>query len=103
MHTILAYLRDSISYMRQVTIHMMDYVDAATTNVLPPDLLPVGDLRNMLRQIESELSSLMHLPISLVNTLHFYQYLSTHVLIAVGQFLLLNDVPIQNRAQQLQI
>ena len=45
---------------------------------------------------------MMHLPISLDNIL-FYQYLNTHVLIADGQFLLLTDVPIQNRAQQLQI
>ena len=31
MHTLLAYLRDSLNYMRQVAIHMMDYVNAATT------------------------------------------------------------------------
>ena len=45
----------------------------------------------------------MHLPISSENTLHFYQYLNTHVMIADGQFLLLINVPIQNRAQQLKI
>ena len=81
----------------------MDYVDAATTNVLSPDILPVEDLRNMLRHIDSELPSMMHLPISLDNTLHFYWCLNTHVLIVDGQFLLLIDVSIQNRAQQLQI
>ena len=48
VHTILAYLRDCLTYMRHVAIHMMDYVDAATTNVLSPDILPVEDLRNML-------------------------------------------------------
>ena len=53
MCTILAYLRDSLTYMRQVAIHTMDYVDAATTNVLSPNILPVEDLRNMLRHIES--------------------------------------------------
>ena len=74
MHTILAYLRDSLTYMRQVPIHMMDYVDAATSNVLSPDILPVEDLRNMLRHIESELLSTMHPPISSDNTLHFYCY-----------------------------
>ena len=103
MHTILAYLRDSLTYMSQVVIHIMDYVDAATTNILSPDILPVEDLRNMLRHIESELPSMMHLPISLDNTLHFYWYLTTHVIIADGQFLLLINVPIQNRVQQLQI
>ena len=104
MHTILAYLRDSLTYMRQVAIHTMDYVDAATTNVLSSDILLVEDLRNMLRHIECELPSRMYVPISsLDNTLHFYQYLSTHVLIADGQFLLLIDLPIQIRVQQLQI
>ena len=104
MCTILAYLGDSLTYMRQVAIHIMDYVDAATTNILSPDILPVEDLRSMLSHIESELSSTMCLPISSVDTLHFYYwYLNTHVLIAEGQFLLLIDVPIPNRAQQQQI
>ena len=101
--TIVAYLRDSLTYMRQAAIHMIDYVDAATTNVLLPDILPVADLRNMLKHIESELLPTMHLPISSDNTLHFYWHLYIHVLIADGQFLLLISVPIQNRAQQLQI
>ena len=57
----------------------------------------------MLKHIESELPSTMHLPIYLDNTLNFYRNLSIHVLIADGQFLLLIDVPIQNRVQQLQI
>ena len=35
---ILAYLRDSLTYMRQAPIHTMDYVDAATTNILSPDI-----------------------------------------------------------------
>ena len=103
IHTILAYLRDSLTYMRQVAIHTMDNVDAATINILSPDILPVKDLRSMLRHIESELLSTMHLPISLDDNLHFYQYINTHVLIAEGQFLFFINVPIQNRAQQLQI
>ena len=60
------------------------------------------DLRSMLRHIQSELPSTMHLPISSDDSLHFYWYLNRHVLIA-GQFILLINVPIQNRAQQLQI
>ena len=103
MCTILAYPRDSLTYMKQVAIHLMDYVDAATANILSPDILSVEGLRSMLRHVEFEVPSTMHLPISLDDTLHFYQYLNTHVLIAEGQFLLLIDVPIQNRAQQLQI
>ena len=84
MCIILAYLRDSLTYMRQVAIHMMDFVDAATTNVLSPDIFPVADLRNSLRHIESELPPRMHPPISSDNTLHFYLYLNTHVLIEMG-------------------
>ena len=61
---------------------MIGYVDAATTNILSPDILPVEDLRNMLRHIESELPSTMHLPISLNDTLHFNWYLNIHILIA---------------------
>ena len=45
----------------------------------------------------------MHLHISYDNTLYFYWYLKTYVLVAEGQFLLFIDVPIQSRAQQLQI
>ena len=89
MCTILAYLRDFLTYMRQVAIHKMDYVDAGITNILSPDILPVEYLRNILRCTESELPSTVHLPISLDDTLHFYQYLNTHILIAEGQFLLM--------------
>ena len=103
MHTILAYLRDFLTNLSQVAIHTMDYVDAATTNVLSSYILPVKDLRSMLRHIESELCWTMYLSISSDDTLHFYWYLNTQVLIAEGQFLFLTDVPIQNRAQQLQI
>ena len=81
----------------------MDYVDRVTTNILSPDILSVEDLRNMLRQIEFEPPSTMHLPISSDDTLHFYLYLSTQILIAEGQFLLLNDVSIQNGTQQHQL
>ena len=36
MCTIIAYVRDSLTHMRQVAIHTMDYVDAATTNISIP-------------------------------------------------------------------
>ena len=78
MCTILAYLRDSLTYMRQVAIHIMDYVDAASTHVFLPDIFPVEDLRNMLRHIESELLLMMHLPISLEITPFLFTNTSTH-------------------------
>ena len=57
----------------------------------------------MLLHIEGTLSLTMHLPISSGDSLHFYRYLCTHVLVADEQFLLLIDVPIQDHAQQLEI
>ena len=49
--------------MREVTIYMMDYVDAATTRILSPHVLSVEDLRKMLLHIEETLPSTMHLPV----------------------------------------
>ena len=46
---------------------------------------------------------ILHLPISPENTLHFYRYLHTHVLIENKQFLLLIDIPIQDRAHQVTV
>ena len=45
----------------------------------------------------------MHLSISSDDILHFYWYFKTHTPIADGQCLFLINVPIQDRAQQLQI
>ena len=45
----------------------------------------------------------MHLPVSSDDTLDFYTYLHTNVLVMEEQFLLLIDVPIQDQAQQLKI
>ena len=78
-------------------------MNAATTNILSPDILPVEELGTMLRHTEVQLPPIMHLPISMDDTIHFYQYPKTHVLVADGQFLLLIDILIQDRAQQLQI
>ena len=63
-------------------MHLMDYVNAATTGTLSPHILPITDIKQMLSHIEEALPPTMHLPVSSVNTLHFYCYLWTHVLIA---------------------
>ena len=81
----------------------MDYIDAATSSILSPHILPVEDLREMLMHTEAELPSTMHLPVSLDDTFHFYRYLHAHVLVAEEQFLLLIDIPIQDCAEQLRI
>ena len=90
--SILANLWDSLYYMREVVIHTIDYIDAATTGILSPHVLPVEDLREMLSHIEGTLPSTMHLPIFLINALYFYGYLFTHILIANKQLLLLINV-----------
>ena len=95
---ILANLRDTQYYMREVTMHTMDYIDAVTIGILSPHILPVEDLRKMILYIEEALPFTIHLPVSLEDTLHFYRSLHTD-----KQFLLLIDVPIQDHAQQLEI
>ena len=89
--------------MRGVTMYTMDYIHAATTGILSPHVLPVEGLRKMLLHIEGAPPLTMHLPISSGDTLHFYRYLCTHIVIAGEQFLLLINVPIQDHAQQLEI
>ena len=81
----------------------MDYIDVATTGTLLPHILPIMDLKKMLSHIEETLPSTLHLPVSSEDTLHFYHYLHTHVLIANKQFLLLINVPIQDQSHHLTI
>ena len=104
LHTrsVLVNLWDSLSYIRTVSMHIMDYIDAAMTRTLLPHVLPIMDLK-MLAHIEETLPPTLHLPVSSEDTLHFCRYLHTHVLIADKQFLLIIDVPIQDRSQQLSI
>ena len=89
--------------MREVAISTMDIIDAATTGILSPHVLPVKDLREMLSHIEEALPSSMHLPIPSEDVLHFYRYLCTHILITNEQFLLLINVPIQDHTQQMKV
>ena len=100
--TIFAYLRDCLTYLEQVATHTMGYMDATITNMLSTDILPVQELKGMLRHIESQLPLIMHLPISLDNTLHFCRSQNPYAS-SRKQFILLIDVPLQDRAQHLQI
>ena len=99
----LANVRNCLHFMKQLANHVLEYIDTATTSTLTPHLIPVPDLQKMLYQIESELPPNMHLLIPSSDLLHFYRYLWIHVLLEENQFLLLIDVPIQDRAQQIQI
>ena len=75
----------------------MDYIDTATSGILSPHILPAMDLQKML-QISDTLPPTLHLSVSPDDTLHFYRYLCTHVLITNKQFLLLIDIPFQDRS-----
>ena len=103
LRAMLTNLRDCLHFMKQLANHVLEYIDTTTTGILKPHLIPVPDLQQMLYQIESELSPNMHLLILSSDPLHFYRYLRTHILVEENQFLLLIDVPIQDRAQQIQI
>ena len=91
-------LCDSLNYIPTVSSHTMDYIDIATSGTLSPHILLVVDLQRMLKHIADTLPPTLHLPISPEDTLHFYIYLHTHILIENKQFLLLIDVPIQDRS-----
>ena len=59
--SVLANLWDSLSYIRTISMHIMDYVNAATTGTLSPHILPTMDLKQMLPHIEDALPPTMHL------------------------------------------
>ena len=75
IRSVLANLWDSLSYIRSVSMHIMDYIDAATTGILSPHILPITDLKQMLSHIKETLPTTMHLPVSFEDILHFYRYL----------------------------
>ena len=103
IRSVFASLQDSLHYLWTVSTHTMEYIDTATSGILSPHVLPVVDLQKMLQHIADSLPPTLHLPISPEDTLHFYRYLCTHVLIENKQFLLLIDIPIQDRACQITI
>ena len=103
IRSVFANLCDSLSYIQTVSTHTMEYINAATSGTLSPHVLPVIDLWRMLQHIADTLPPTLHLPISPEDTLYFYRYPNTHVLIENKQFLILIDVPIQDRSRQVTI
>ena len=103
IRSVFSNLHDSLNYIQMVCTHTMEYIDAATSGTLSPHVLPVKDLQKMLQHIADILPPTLHLPILPEDTLHCYRYLHTHVLIENKQFLLLIDVLIQDRSQQITI
>ena len=103
IRSVFANLCDSLNYIQMVSTHTMGYINAATSGTLSPHVLPVIDLQRMLHHIADTLPLTLHLPISPEDTLHFYRYLHTHILIENKLFLLLIDMPIQDRSRQITI
>ena len=103
LRSVFANLHDSLHYLQTVSMHSMEYIDAATFGILSPHVLPVMDLQKMIQHIADTQPPTLHLPISPEDTLHLYRYLHTHVLIENKQFLLLIDTPIQDTAHQITV
>ena len=103
IRSVFANLYDSLNYIQMVSAHTMDYINAATSGTLSPHILPIMDLQKMLLHISDTLPLMLHLPVSPDDTLHFYRYLCTRIPIENKQLLLLIDVPIQDRSQQITI
>ena len=100
---VFANLHDSLNYIWMVSAHTMDYINTATSGPLSPHILPVLDLWKILSHIADALPPMLHLPVSPYDILHFYRYLCTHILIKNKQFLLLTDMPTQDRSWQITI
>ena len=64
---------DSLHYLRMVSTHTMEYIDATTSRTLSPHVLPITDLQKMLWHIADTLPPTLHLTISPEDTLHFLQ------------------------------
>ena len=89
--------------MQEIAIHTMDFINAATTGILSPHVLPFQDRKQMLKHIEETLPSTLHMPISSDGTLHFYRYLCTYILIIDDQLLLMINVLIQDHTEQIEV
>ena len=61
IRSVLANLHDSLCYIKTVSTHTMDCIDAATTGTLSPHILPIMDLKKMPSHIEETLLSTLHL------------------------------------------
>ena len=100
---VLSTLRDCLNYLKESANHVTAYINTATTGLLTPEVLPLPQLQEILQQIEDKIPSNMGLPISSSDTLHAYRYIRTHMLAAASEFILLIDIPIQDRSQQYQL
>ena len=71
IRSVLADLHDSLSYIKSVSMHIVDYINAATTGTLSPHILHIAGLRQMPSHIVESLPTTMCLPVTSEDTLHF--------------------------------
>ena len=76
IRSVLGNLQDSLYYIRTVSMHTLDYINAAITGTLSPHILPITDLKWMLSHIEETLPPTMHQPVSSEDT---YTFIATFV------------------------
>ena len=72
IRSVFANLCDSIHYLHTLSTDTKDYINAANSGILSPHVLPVADLQKMLQHTADTLPPPLHLPISPLDTLHFY-------------------------------
>ena len=48
LRSVFANLQDSLHYLQTVSTHTMEYIDATTSSILSPHVLPITDLQRML-------------------------------------------------------
>ena len=64
IRSVFANLHHSIHYLHTLSTHTKHYIDATTSGILSPHVLPVADLQKMLQHIADTLPPSLHLPIS---------------------------------------
>ena len=48
LRSVFANLQDSLHYLQMVSMHTMEYINATTSSILSPHVLPIMDLQKML-------------------------------------------------------
>ena len=87
IRSVFANLHDSLNYIQMVSTHTTDYIDAATSGILSPHMVYLLWIyKRCLLHISDTLPPTLHLPVSPDDTLHFYRYLCTHILIENKKF-----------------
>ena len=104
VHSILVNLRDSLCYMRQIAMHVMDYIRCSHYWYI---ITTCTSSRRFKRNADAHWKQSYHQPCTYqCHQMTLFTSIDTcapTVLVAEEHFLLLVDVPIQDHTQQLEI